>query len=99
MSLADRYLSLTEGRFDTTEKQVKAIKTKGLILTFKKPIKWKGEEYKQIVIDKGSIRKENKKYCFSTPWYDSEWKSSLEELADLIDWKDAENRFKFSGKE
>jgi hypothetical protein len=85
---------LTEGKFDTTEKQVKAIKTKGLILTFKKPVKWKGEEYKQIVIEKGSVRKENKKYCFSTSHFDSQWCSSLEELADLIDWKDFEKRSK-----
>jgi hypothetical protein len=87
--------AMSEDKFGTPEKRVAAIKKKGMILTFKKPIKWKCEEYKQIIIDKGSIRKENKRYCFSTAWYDSECKSSLEELAELIDWKDAEERSKF----
>jgi len=82
-------------KFDTKDKQLKAIKNRGQILTFKKPVRWMGEEYKQIIIDKNSIQKRNKRYYFSTPWYDSDSFSSLEELADLIDWKDAEERANF----
>lgn len=74
----------------TMDQKVKAIRKKGNILTFKKPLKWKGDEYKQILITQ--VEKSQGSYRLHSEIFYTQWAKSLEELTELIDWKDWEMR-------
>lgn len=71
-------------KYDTNEKRIKFIKKKGNIITFKKPFRWKGDDFKQILVtgfekSKGSVKVIG--MARDTPWY-----SSMDELIKSIDW-------------
>lgn len=71
-------------KYDTETKRIKFIKTKGNLITFKKPFRWKGDDFKQILVSgfeksKGSVKVIG--FGRDTPWY-----SSMEELIQAIDW-------------
>lgn len=72
-------------KYDTNEKKIKFIKKKGNIITFKKPFKWKGEDFTQILIAGFEKSKAHVKvigFTRDTPWYDS-----MEDLIKAIDWE------------
>jgi hypothetical protein len=73
--------------------KIKYLKTKGAILTFKTPQKWKDQEYKQIIVT--GIRKENKRYTILSYCFDSPSRNTIEELTELIDWVDYQERLEF----
>lgn len=71
-------------KYDTNEKRIKFVKKKGNIITFKKPFRWKGEDFSQILVtgfekSKGSVKVIGSNR--DTPWYDS-----MEDLIKAIDW-------------
>lgn len=78
----------------STEKKIQIIKKKDQILTLKKPVRWKGEEFRQIMTN--GIEKKQGKYTLMGTRFDTESADSLEKLTDLIDWKDYEARRSFS---
>lgn len=78
----------------TTEEKIKVIKKKGQILTFLRPVKWKGENYTQIMTN--GIEKSQGSVKLLGTLLDSPWMKSLEELSSLIDWEDYKARKAFS---
>ena len=95
MKLADKILNnLDEAKFESKEDKIKVINKKSII-TFKKPIVWKGEKLKQLktvklVTDKKSGRSMIQGTDADTPWFDS-----VEELLDIVDWKKMSDFSKF----
>lgn len=81
-------------KYDSNEKKIKFATKKGNILTFKRPFRFMGEDYKQILIkgvkkDKsGAIRIEGQAY--DTPWF-----KSIDELISKLDWVDVEKMHSF----
>jgi hypothetical protein len=71
-------------KYDTDAKRIKFVKKKGNIITFKKPFRWKGDDFSQILVtgfekSRGSVKVIG--FGRDTPWYDS-----IEELIKAIDW-------------
>lgn len=75
------------GKYNTRQKRIKFVSTKGSILTFKKPIGIKGESKPQI-LSRG-LEKSRKTGAVKIigPFYDSPWYSSMDELLDAMDWE------------
>lgn len=72
-------------KYNTKAKQIEVVKRKGMILTFKQPFWWKGEQFKQIYTEglekhKGAVKIIG--FTRDTPWYES-----MDKLLDAIDWK------------
>jgi hypothetical protein len=73
--------------YDTFNKKLKAVKTKGNIITFKKTFYPRGtanQGYRQILVeeigkDRGAIRIEG-------PFYNSDWYDNIGKLINAVDW-------------
>lgn len=79
--------------FNTLEKKLKALKTKGKIITFKKPLP--GSKSYQVIVQKvikdkeGSVKIEGT--CHDSPWF-----KDLNHLLKAVDWKFMESAASFS---
>lgn len=71
--------------YDTKAKRLKAARTKGKIITFKKPFRWMGEDYMQILVQ--GIEKRGGHFKIVGFARDSEWYKSMDDLLKAIDWK------------
>lgn len=71
-------------KYDTKARRIKAVKTKGNIITFKEQFYWKGDKYWQIGVTGFETSKDSVKIIgFGR---DTNWYSSMDELLDAIDW-------------
>lgn len=71
-------------KYDTEAKRIKFVRTKGNIVTFKKPFRWMGVDYSQIAVtgfekQRGSVKIVG--FGRDTPWF-----KSMKELLDAVDW-------------
>ncbi|MFL5763891.1 MAG: hypothetical protein ACJ77K_08130 [Bacteroidia bacterium] len=71
-------------KYNTKAKRMAVVKRKAMILTFKEPFWWKGEQFKQIYTEgleksKGAVKVIG--FTRDTPWY-----KSMDELLAAIDW-------------
>lgn len=75
------------GIYDTQQKKIDFASKKGNLLTFKKPISWKGESKKQII--NYGLEKDRKSGAIKIIGfgYDSPWYKSMKELIDAMDWE------------
>ena len=84
-----------EKKYDTKAKRIAFVKTKGNIVTFKKPFRWKDRDFEQILVhgiekSKGSIKIVG--FTRDSPWY-----KSMDELLKAIDWKQMEEMHEDQG--
>lgn len=71
-------------KYNTKTKRIKAVKTKGNIITFKEQFYWKGDKFWQIGVTGFETQKGSVKIIgFGR---DSKWYSSMDELLNAIDW-------------
>ena len=75
-------------RYNTQNKRIKFLKTKGNIISFKKPfIDYHGESHTQVLI-KGleKDRRTDAVKVIGLAW-DSEWFDDMDELVQAVDWE------------
>src|ERR1051326_1039232 len=75
-------------KYDTKAKRIAFVRRKGSILTFKKPIRWMGESFSQILSygiekDRGFVKIVG--FGKDTPWF-----KNMDALISAIDWKKME---------
>ncbi len=75
------------GLYNTQQKRIDFVSKKGSLLTFKKPISWKGESKTQII--NYGLEKDRKSGAVKIIGfgYDSPWYKSTKELIDAMDWE------------
>ena len=75
------------GIYNTQQKKIDFASKKGNLLTFKKPISWKGESKKQII--NYGLEQDRKSGAIKIIGfgYDSPWYKSINELIDAMDWE------------
>jgi len=83
--------------YGSKAKQLKFLRTKGNLVTFKKPFNWKGDPKTQIIVqsidrDRGSVKIMGQ-FLF-TPWY-----KGMDELIKAVDWDKMESWHKEQMKE
>lgn len=71
-------------KYDTHEKRLKTVRKKGNIITFKKPFRWMGTEYIQIL--SYGIQKQNGHVKIVGAGRDSDWYDNIDELIKAVDW-------------
>lgn len=75
------------GIYNTQQKKIDFASKKGNLLTFKKPISWKGESKRQII--NYGLEKDRKSGAIKIIGfgYDSPWYKNMKELIDAMDWE------------
>ena len=71
-------------KYDTYSKRLKTVRKKGNIITFKKPFRWMGTDYLQILSQ--GIRKQQGHFKIVGSSRDSDWYDSMEDLIEAVDW-------------
>ena len=71
-------------KYNTYAKRLKTVRKVGNIITFKKPFRWMGTEYLQIISQ--GIRKQQGHFKIVGSNRDSDWYDSMEDLIEAIDW-------------
>jgi hypothetical protein len=69
-------------KYDTKAKRLATLKRKGVILTFKEPFRWMGEDYMQIMVQ--GIEKQKGSVKIIGFGRDSNWYKSMDDLLKAI---------------
>ncbi|SKA33195.1 hypothetical protein SAMN04488128_103788 [Chitinophaga eiseniae] len=75
--------------YDSKEKQLKSLKRKGNIITFKNPIyPWgtSGESRNQIIVHSLQVFRDGAVRIIGNS-YDTDWYADIDKLLDAIDWQ------------
>lgn len=91
MKVAERLMSRLEEAKSLTDKQkIRIMKKEGSILPLKKPVDWQGKKHKQIMVN--YVEKSGGKYKIIGSQFNTPSARSLDDLVNLIDWKEYEKR-------
>ena len=71
--------------YDTREKKLNFIRTRGNIITFKEPSSPRGAT--QIIVDEFVDEEESGEVKIEGPWCGTPWHRNVDELLDAIDWE------------
>lgn len=83
-SIPKKNSAMNKKKYDTLEKRLKFVKKKGNLITFKKPFRWMGEDFTQLVTN--GIQKQQGSLQIIGFNRDSNWYKGWDELIDSIDW-------------
>jgi hypothetical protein len=71
--------------YDTKEKKTKNVKKKGNLITFKIPFNWKGNNHKQILVQRFEKSKSGAVKIIGFV-KDTQWFNSIADLLNAVDW-------------
>lgn len=87
-SLKKKSSSAKKKKYGTHAQKIKTLKTAGNIITFKKPFWWKGDPFRQILVQELDIQKGAVRIIGFTRV--TAWFNSINELIDAVDWDQME---------